>query len=276
MFDLADVVTQVWNTYDGSGNPANVGVVAVTIGLPDGVTTATPTVNNPSTGVYNYSYTPTQPGRHTVRWVGTGVNAQGFSDVFDVYNPAPNYLISLADARATLRLTSTLQDEEVRLFIEATTAVIERHVNEIIAPRNVVEDYTTVNAGRWGDSIALRTVPVISVQSMVSVSMLYTWSPANFHVNTDTGEITNLPTTWPLWGDVTINYTAGRQIIPANYLLAAKIIVQHLWQTRRGVAGAVAPAGMVDTMHGSGRLGWGYAIPNAAIELLGYGTTGIA
>lgn len=276
MFDLADVVTQSWTTTDSSGNPANVGAVVVTLGLPDGTTTVTPSVTNPSTGVYTYTYSPTQAGRHTVRWVGTGVNAQAFSDVFDVVVASPNYIISLADARATLRLTATTQDEELRLFIEATTAVIERHINEAVVPRTVIEDYTTVNAGRWGDSIALRTVPVISVQSMVSVSTLYTWSPANFHVNTDTGEITGLPSTWPLWGDVTINYTVGRQVIPPNYILAAKIIVQHLWQTRRGVAGAAQPSGMVDTMHGSGRLGWGYAIPNAAIELLGYGTTGIA
>lgn len=277
-YDFADPVPLSFNTTDASGAPANAGSVTLTIYLPDGSSTATPTVNNPSPGLYTAVYQPTQTGLHQVKWVATGVNANGFSDAFDVYYATPSYIISLADARAQLRLTATTSDEELRPYIEATTAVIERHVNEAIARRVVVEDYKRVvpSSVLHPSSIALRTTPVISLTSVVSTNYPYTWDVTALHLDPITGLVTSLPQSWPLWGDLTATYVAGRSIVPANYLQAARIIVQHLWQTKRGAAGTQPPGGMQDSMHLSGRLGWGYAIPNAAIELLGYGMSGIA
>lgn len=278
-YDLADVVPLTFQTYDQTVTPpvlADAGSVTLTVTHLGSSTVYTPTVTHPSIGRYQANFSPAQSGYYTARWVATGANASGFSDSFQVYDAAPTYLISLADARSVLRLTATTQDEDLRPYMEAVTDVIERHIDETVVPRTFVEDYTSVRPGRWGDSLALRRRPIISITSIVSVSNLFTWDATQFHVDKTTGILTSLPSTWGLFGDVTITYVAGRAVIPAYIQQAARIIVQHMWQTRRGAAGAAVPAGMQDTMHLSGRLGWGYAIPNAALELLGSQVSGIA
>ena len=274
-YDLADIVPLTVQTKDATGAPANAGAVTVTITHAATGTVYTPTPTNPSTGQYQVDFAPTLAGFYKVRWAATGVNASGSSDSFQVYDAAPNYIISLADARSALGLTSTANDEDLRQYIEAATYVIERHLGEVVAPRSFVEDYEAVRTGRWGESITLRQIPVLSVQSITSVSNLFTWNASDFHINLTTGVITGLPSTYGLFGDVTINYTAGYAVIPANYQEAAKIIVQHTWQNRRGKSGAAVPGGMsTETRLGRGL--FGFAIPNAALEWLGTGMTGIA
>lgn len=274
--DKGDTTRLTYVHKDPSGALANAGTMTVTITLPDGTATAPATVTASTTGNYFYDYLTTQTGWHTVHWVATGANPGVFQDSFNVTDPTPQYIISLSEARTALRLTDTSQDELLRGYIEGVAEVIERHLDETIVPRTFVEDYISVRPGRWGDSIALRHRPVISITSIVSVSNLFTWDATQFHVDKVTGLVTSLPSTWGLFGDVTITYVAGRTVIPANIQQAAKIIVQHAWQTRRGAAGAAAPGGMGDTMHVSGRLGWGYALPNAALEWLGAGVSGFA
>lgn len=272
-YDLADPIPLSVTIYDDvTGAPVNAGAVSLTVTHVGSNTPYTLSVTNSSTGTYSATFTPTLSGYYKVRWVATGVNASGYSDAFHVYDATPNYLISLADARSVLRLTSTTQDEDLRPYLEAVTEVVEEHLGETVVPRTFVEDYEDVQSNRWGTSLSLRHTPVLSVASIVSVSGLFTWDPLSFHVDKTTGLLTSLPSTYALFGDLTITYMAGYSVIPAKIQKAAGIIVQHLWQTRRGAAGAAVPAGMENTMHGSGRLGWGYAIPNAALELLGVGS----
>lgn len=276
-FDLADPVPLTVQTYDATGTLADPGAVTLTVTHVGSGTVYTPTPVHVSTGLYQYDFVPSLngglSGYYKVRWVATGANLSGYSDVFHVYDATPNYLISLAEARAVLRLTSTAQDEDLRPYLEAVTDVVENHLGETVVPRTFVEDYEDVQPNRWGTSLSLRRTPVLSVSSIVSVSGLFTWDPLSFHVDKQTGLVTSLPSTYGLFGDITITYMAGYSVIPAKIQKAAGYIVQHLWQTRRGAAGAAIPAGMETTMHGSGRLGWGYAIPNAALELLGVGSS---
>jgi hypothetical protein len=70
-----------------------------------------------------------------------------------------------------------------------------------------------------------------------------------------------------LTGRVMVTYVAGLTEVPANYGLASRIIVQHLWQTQRGSAGSPGVGGLETP--GAGSYSYGYAIPNRAIELLG-------
>jgi hypothetical protein len=281
-YDLADIVPLTVQTYDQTVTPpvlADAGSVSLTVTHVASSTVYTQpalAITHSGTGRYQADFSPTLPGYHKVRWVATGVTASGYSDAFHVYDATPSYLISLADARAVLRLSSTAQDEDLRVFMEGVTEVIERHLDETIVPRTFVEDYEAVQPSRWGNSLSLRHTPVLSITSIASVNGLFTWNASDFHVDKITGLVTSLPSTWGLFGDVTITYMAGRAVIPANIQQAAKIIVQHAWQTRRGAAGSPAPGGMGDTMHVSGRLGWGYAVPNAALEWLGAGMSGFA
>lgn len=279
-YDLADPVPLSVKTMDASGALADPTAITLTVTHVASATTYTPAPVHDGPGLWHYDFVPSDngglSGYYKVRWVATGVNLSGYSDVFHVYDPTPNYLISLAEARSVLRLTSTTQDEDLRPFMEGVTEVVEDHLGETVVPRTFIEDFTNVHPGRWGDTLALRRTPVLSIQSIVSVSNLFTWQVADFHIDKTTGLITSLPSTWGLFGDLTIAYTAGYATIPARIQNAARIIIQHAWQTRRGAAGAAVPGGMSDTMHVSGRLGWGYAIPNAALEWLGAGMSGFA
>lgn len=274
-YDLADVVPLAVQTRDTTGALADATAVTCTVFHPGSSTTYTPAVLHPSTGNYSAVFAPVFPGRYSVRWIATGANASGFSDAFDVYDATPNYIVSLSDARELLRLTGTTQDELLRSKIAATTIIIERIIDEVVVPRTVVENITNVKPGRF---LVLRKTPVISLTSLALTSALYTWDVATFNVVSETGVLTALPTAWQVWGDITVTYVAGRAVIPENVQEAAKIIIQHLWQTRRGTAGTPQVEGMSTTLspHAARGFGWGFAIPNAAIELLGAPVTGFA
>jgi hypothetical protein len=56
-------------------------------------------------------------------------------------------------------------------------------------------------------------------------------------------------------------------VIPANCTRAAAIIIQHLWETQRGVMGSRRFGGGQELDRAL--TGMGYAIPNRAKELLG-------
>lgn len=274
-YDLADVVPLAVQTRDATGALADATSVTCTLFHPGSSTTYTPAVQHPSAGNYNVSFAPVFPGRYSVRWVATSANASGFSDAFDVYDATPNYIVSLSDARELLRLTGTTQDELLRSKIAATTIIIERIIDEVVVPRTIVENITNVKPGRF---LVLRKTPVISLTSLALTSALYTWDIATFNVVSETGVLTALPTAWQVWGDITVTYVAGRAVIPENVQEAAKIIIQHLWQTRRGTAGTPQSESMSTTLspHAARGFGWGFAIPNAAIELLGAPVTGFA
>ena len=126
VFDLGDVANLTITVRNSSGVAANAGAVTCTITQPDG-TSSTPTVSNTGTGTYSAGFTPTQAGRHLIRWVATGTNASSYTDVFDAFPANPRFLISLTDLREALNLaaTNTTHDAELRLYLAAATAVIE-------------------------------------------------------------------------------------------------------------------------------------------------------
>lgn len=275
-YDLADVVPLTVTIRDADGDPADGGTVVLTVGLPDG-TTATPAVTHAGTGVYQVDYSPTMPGRHTVSWVCTGLNASGYSDVFDVRSATPPYMVSLADAKQQLNITSTTHDEELRGMVEAATAAVERHLDMAVIRRTVVERRSLGNPAPSREPGVLQrfTVtkkPVLSLTSVVSADGQVTWNAADMRA-TDAGVIEVL-TGAVVWGPVVLTYVAGMQVIPANYTEAAENIIQHLWQTQRGSMGGPRP-GVMDTS-GLGFTSMGYSIPNAALEHLGDKIGGIA
>ncbi len=275
-FDLADVVPLTVTIRDADGAPADGGSVVLTIELPDG-TAATPTVNHAGVGQYQVDYVPTMAGRHLARWVCTGLNASGYTDTFDVRPASPPYLVSLADAKKQLNMTTTTDDEELREIIEAATAAVERHLDKVVVRRTVVERRNLGNPATSSlpgvlQQIALAARPVISITSVVSADGATSWNPANMRV-TDAGVVEVLSGSL-VWGPVDWTLVAGMQVIPANYTKAAAIILQHLWDTQRGSQGGAHPAGL-DTP-GAGFTSFGYSIPNRALELLGPAISGIA
>ena len=257
--DLGDVYRLNYTNLSAAGAPVSADQVTVTVTLPDGTSLSPVVVAPTSTGVYLYDYPTTQAGRHIARWVATGAGAGATADAFDVRPANPGYLVSLEDVKKQLNMTATTDDEELRRFLEAATQVVERHVGRAVVRREITEE-------RLADGcLILNWPPVLSVSSVSRVDGSATWAPADLHT-TSSGIVRSLNGV-ALTGLVAATYTAGMAIIPANYALAAMIIVQHLWQTQRGTAGSPGVGGLETP--GAGFTSFGYAIPNRAMELLG-------
>lgn len=296
-YDFGDPVPITVEVRDLDGNLADADLVVVTITHPDQVTTETPPVDHPSLGRYQVDYYPPTPGRYAWRANAIGNATSAYADSFDVSDPLPNSIISLLDARDTLRLSSTVEDEDLRLYVESTTAIIERHLNQVVVRRTITEDYR-VGAPTMGDyypgyyyggggsnypswyyrdsaayaaGVTLKQTPVVSLVSVASLDGLRTWNISDLHVDTNTGLVTPLPATASLWGPITITYIAGYQTIPANYQQAARFILQDLWASRRGGQQQVGRGETAAARQGDIR--WGVLAEGpgmkAALELLG-------
>lgn len=240
MFDLSDVVPLGVKIRDPNSNAlTNAGNVTVTITLPDGVTTVTPLVSNPSAGVYQADYVPTASGRHAVLWVATGVMASAYPDSFDVRPATPDYLISLADAKQYLNILTTTNDEELRGFIEAATQVVENIVGPVVV-KTITETHT-----RPGQVLVLRQPPILSVVSVTSVLATgLSYDVTAVVVDPETGILQRAdgaPLGFRRPMPLRVVYRAGRPVVPASITLAAKVIVDHLWETQRGHTQGVRP-----------------------------------
>jgi len=261
VFDLADVVPLTVDIRDATGTLAAAGAIVLAITLPDG-TTVTPSVTNPSTGRYQVDYPTVQAGRHSVRWVATGANSSAYTDAFDVRPADPGYILSMAEAKKALNIpvTSTTDDEEIRALIAAVAYVVEDYRKEAVVRRVIVEQISTGSTR----SLLLGKSPVISV---TSVSDGTTTRTTGWVVDSELGEVTSTGT--PFSGDLTVTYVAGRSVIPANFIEAAKVIAKHLWgvQQTAGMGSRVFGVGGDDIS--AGIAGLGFALPNRAAELLG-------
>ena len=262
-FDLGDTVRLTAECRDAGGTLTNATAAVLTITLPDGTTT-TPAVTNPPavTGQYTLDYVPVQAGRHTVRWVFTAPGS-AYTDVFDVRESAPPMLFSLASAKSKLDIpaTSTGDDEELREFIEATTAAVEFFVGPVA--RRTVQQVVQGDRQAW----VLHTTPVLTVSA---ITPLQSWQQAidvsALDVDTHTGILRRTDWLWFFSGDYRVTYSAGRAIVPPNVSLAAKLILQHLWRTNFGAARGVSSSD--DFLATEQVPGFGYAIPNRALQLL--------
>ncbi|MGW4757756.1 hypothetical protein [Streptomyces chartreusis] len=260
-YDLGDVVPLGTTVRDANGNLANAGSMALTITQPDGTTVSVSPVVPVSTGTYAYDFPTIQPGRHVVRWVATGVNAGAYVDVLDVRDAVPTWIISLADAKNHLKLTTTSQDEEVRRWIGATTRCVEWFVGPV-AVRTVTE---THNVGCVG-ALALRKTPALELVTVAAVLDGGTsYDAAALDLDTDTG-VVRRKSGGQLYGPLRVTYTAGRRIVPENIAGATELILQHLWRTRTGPGRPQLGTGDFDVTEPIP--GLGYAIPNRALQLL--------
>jgi len=273
-YDLGDVASLSIQVKDSTGVLANGGTVVATVTLPD-ATTQTPTVTNPSTGVYSIQYTPTLVGRHTVRWVITGSNAGAYSDAFDV-NPADlRSFISLSDAKDSLNLAQsvTTYDDELRLFISAATDVIEF----MAGPLQLATRTDTFNGG--GSTVLLTAQGINSVTSVTENGV--TLPASSYSTNTKAGSVSKMigNTIYyflPGFQNITVTYSVGSAVIPTAVQLAARELVRHWWQF--GQQGNRPSFGANSIGEYDGVSVSGYSIPNRVVQLLNYrsGTPGIA
>jgi hypothetical protein len=274
MFELGAVYPAALNITDGNGQPADPVSVSLIITQPD-QTTVNCTVPLPSAvpGQLRYPFPTVQPGRHLVNWT-TSNPATAYTDVFDVLEAAPPSLFSLADAKVTLSMDPayTADDDELRSKIRAVTRSLERVMHTVYAWRQVTETIPQpLFPSPWGLSAKLRLtfVPVLALTSLVTMSPQNTVTTTydtvnNMYVDAETGLVHRYAGP-PFAGRMIAGYTAGYQIIPSNVLEGGLILLQHIWESRRGpggLNGVIGPEEMADFRHFT-------ALPRKVQDLLG-------
>jgi hypothetical protein len=239
VIDLGDIWPGSVEVKDENGVLAAAGAVALTITLPD-ASTVTPTITNPSTGVYTVSYPTTQAGRHTVRWVATGLNASVFTDSFDVDASAPTGLVSLSDVKAHLNMSAsvTTNDEELRRFIDAATDFVEGKIGPVVR-RTISKTVIPGSDGRLylnGPAVSLTTITA-------AYGSGGTYTVGDYYLDTTYGVVHP-----PYYGatfslPVTVEYVGGRVIVPAAIRQAALDYIKWSWEGQRGATALPLPGG---------------------------------
>jgi hypothetical protein len=275
-FDLGDPIPLVFHTVDATGAPANVTTAVLTITLPD-LTTVTPTVAVGVVGTYapTTPYISTLAGIHRVSWVGSGANAQDYSDVFNVLAADPGFIISLADARRGIRSVGTATDEDLRDLISDATPIMEYLVGPILRTSRI----ETYDGG--GSKIVLLWSPVISISSMLesygnNVRTLTLQDPFagtgqdgyGYTVDLASGIVTRrsagVARPFALGKrNVQVSYVSGRTVVGGNVLRATRMLIRHLWQIENG------RVPLVNGQPEATTLILGYAVPNAVVEMCG-------
>jgi hypothetical protein len=282
MFDLGSIYPAALDVFNAAGVLTDPGSVTLTITLPDG-TTVTPTVSLPSTvhGQLRVSYQTVQAGRHLVRWVTQNPNV-GYTDAFDVAEASPPMILSLAMGKKSLGIdaANTDDDEELREMLFGITRSVENYKNEVIARRAVTGESHQFDVWSWSwqtPRMKVASTPVISLDTLVSEDGVVNWLsdggplPANttgrnLYIDSSTG-IVNVVRGTPITGWVVAGYTAGYQIIPYNYLAGSRVMLQWLWETRRGPGGLQGVIG-AEELHAMSSA-HPYLIPRKAQEFFG-------
>lgn len=282
MFDLGSVYPAALDVFNAAGVLTDPSSATLTITLPDG-STVTPAVPLPSAvpGQLRVSYTTTMPGRHLVRWQTVNPNAP-YTDAFDVAEASPPMILSLATAKKALGIdpSNTDDDEELREMLFGVTRSVENYKNEVIARRVITGESHQFDLWSWSWQTPrprLNFTPVISLDTFTSEDGTINWLsdggslPAdtrgrNLYVESQTGIITVVSAT-AITGWIIAGYTAGYQVIPYNYLQGSKVMLQWLWETRRGPGGLNAVVGP-EELHAMSSA-HPYLIPRKAQEYFG-------
>jgi hypothetical protein len=269
-YDLGDVVPLGITITDSTGANANASAVTCTITLPDGTSSAG-SVTNPSTGLYNCDFSPSQVGRYAVRWLATGTNAAAFTDEFTVRDYADLGIVGLAEVKAHLNIptTDTTLDEELRRFIDSASDLAESYVGQILGRKT----FTSELYDGGTEFIRLRNPKAISITSVYENDALV---PSNNYVVDYTGQrlyrigsgtlyATNSYGYWTAgMNNVSITYVAGYVNPPSAAKQGVLEIIRHLWQTQRGAMNVMTRNQTGDDFY----QGSTYSLPRRAMELL--------
>ena len=177
--------------------------------------------------------------------------------------------ITLADAKMHLNIDTPKFDTELTAWLDAACDVVETEAGPI-ALATFTDEFSFVNGRDRTDGasfivlrdIALRQRPVQSLTSITTArAPIVTYDVATYTVETETGILRRLDRS-AMPSTMLITYQAGYATPPAWAILAAKIILQHLWRTQRG-SRASQSGGDANPVQGIG-----YLIPNQAAILM--------
>lgn len=232
MYDVGDRARLTFSLTDVNGAPAN-GTVVLTVTKPD-ASSSSPAVTNAGTGSYTADVDLDQAGRWSYRWVSTGAVVAAQTGVLDIAAAAPVGVVSLADVKARLGITSTTNDEELRHYIDVATDFIESHVGPV-AQRTIVSPPVFPSNG-----VVEVPPPVISLTSVTTALGYPTrvFDVATMYLDGEAGIIRVGPYQPALVYPVTVTYVAGRTIVPALLQDAALDYIAWRWESQRGASNA--------------------------------------
>jgi hypothetical protein len=270
IYDLGDIVPLGITITDSTGVNANASAVTCTITLPDG-TSSSGSVTNPSTGLYNCDFSPSQVGRHAVRWLATGTNASAFTDEFTVRDFADLGIVGLEETKAHLNIptTDTTMDEELRRIIDAASNLCEEYVGVVLGRRTFTSETYDGNT----DALRLRSPKAISITSVYENGTLlsasaYSIDPTGqrlYRVGSGTLYATNSYGYWSGgMNNIVVTYVAGYLNPPASAKQGVLETIRHLWQTQRGTMSVMGRNLAGDETYSTPT----YSLPRRAMELL--------
>jgi hypothetical protein len=285
MIELGAVYPAAVNLFGSNGQPVNAATVTLTITQPDG-TTITPAVTNPPavTGQYQYPFVTAQAGRHTVSWTFTGP-VEVYRDIFDVNPATVNAIISLADAKQTLGMDPAVTDDDTELLakLQAITTSIQLYMHTQYVPVQLTEWHSwpaqmipwerpklRLGAGTLVNPPAdVQLLPVASLQSLITYGpqnqVVTTYDTVNnMYVDSQTG-LVHVYNGVPLAGRMQAMFTVGLPVVPWNVIEGGKMLIQHIWESRRGpggVNGLIGPEELADFRHFT-------SLPRKVTEMLG-------
>lgn len=180
-------------------------------------------------------------------------------------------ILTLEQAKAQLRIpdADTSQDAQLQGFVDGITHTVERYKGLVIVPRTITERQRCAGSV---SQVLLAQTPVMSLTSIASVDGSSTWDVDAMDVDPDGGCLSVLSGP-PLRGYLLFTYTAGMAEIPQDYQQGALVILQHVWETQRGVGG-VGMGVIGSEEHYDPRTS--YSIPRKALEWLGAPLAGVA
>lgn len=260
-YQLGSTIYGAVTVYDSSDELADVGSMDGTWTKPDGSTVAA-SVSRTSLGQYQGSTTGDQAGRWLLTLTAAGVNSGDFprTEIVDVWPADPRFIISLADLRDELNVPAgvTVNDDELRLYVAAATAVVESIVGTVLAQTHT----ETFDGGKAAVLLSERAASITSV----TVNGIAT---TDFVANLASGIVyagtTSAPRSFQAGRqNVVVTYVAGGNAVDSNVVLAARIIAAHQYQV-----GQQAKKRDRNTLPEDYALSSsGYAVPRRAMQLL--------
>jgi len=273
---------------DTSGNPQDAsggtGTVVATVTLPD-LTTSTPAVSRAGLGSYTANYTTTQAGHHIVTWSVPGTTPGSFTDSFEVQPALDTTIVSLAEAKEILHLTQTSQFDPV---VQGYNSAITTWIEYVVGP--CVQQAVIEVLPADGTEIALSKPPVISLTSWTTTPSFLassgiavpsppspmfpmrvygiTYPTTALSLDPARGIVRHQAGLPFIFGSYVWQYQAGRPVIPNNVYEAAKIALKHVYAVERGGQAGGTQAGYGESEAAAVSTGFGFAVPNRAIQLL--------
>jgi hypothetical protein len=254
---------------DLTGTLVNATGLTLTVSKPDASTQSYNSPTNDGTGLYHQDI-PTADinllGHYAYKWVSTGTGAGVSYSNFEVFDPLEVSVLSLQDAKDHLNIaqTTTTYDSEIQSKIATIQASLEKLTGGPIFTRTITE---RVEVGNHYRTLCVRQRPLVAVTSVTDIASGTAVPIGDIELDTNAG-IIRRKLEFPFWARgpyFTVVYTAGwGTAVPPAFNEAARIILEHLWQTQHGPWQRPSIGGEEEVT----LPGFGFAIPNRAAELL--------